>query len=517
MGETVGRWASRVLLAIALCSGVAVGARAQDAQSPVIDQTDQAREHMERGQALFLRRQFTEAAEEFQRAYEILPFSAFLFNAGVAFEKNENFSQAADFFSRYLERDPEASDRDQVRTRIDRLRTRALDQQTQAAAAADAGVPPPDADGGVPLPSEDAGVPPPVVDAGPPTPTPTISADDRRRLLEEFKSVFRITTEPVGAQITVTRDGTVVAQGPSPFTQTLNAGRYSMRIEHPNFRTSEHEFQMEAGVLNNFIVDLAQGIFPGILNVVTNPPNARVFVDHHEHGGVETPVRQVIAEGTHHLWIERAGYVTEERDVQLEFGQVAEINVELRRVDFGRITVNSGQRGAIVYIDEHQVGTVPFDGRASAGPHRLRVEADGMKDYEVTIILRPGQLTPVRVTLRPAVGRGGAWVTAVLSGLLLGGGIVTGVLADDRASDLQALRDAGRLASDDPRITEGFFLSIGADVAFGVSALLGLYALYQFVRDPLPDSTGQVLAPRDWSVEPQAGPTSVGMRGWWRF
>ena len=513
MGETVGRWVTCVLLALATCG--AVPASAQDADAD--PQTDQAREHMERGQALFLSRSYTAAADEFERAYETLPFSAFLFNAGVAYEKNGDFARAADFFARYLERDPDAVDANAVRVRIDRLRTQALDRQGAAVAAdTDAGVAL-DVDAGVASPGADAGPPPPTADAGAPFVATSLTADQRREALVDIKSVFRITTEPVGAQITVTQHHELVAQGPSPFTQTLTAGRYTMRIEHPNFRSSEHEFDIEPGVVNNFIVDLAQGIFPGILNVVTSPPNARVFVDNHEHGGVETPVRQTIAEGTHHLWIERPGFQTVEQDVQLQFGQMANVNLTLERVDFGRLTVTSEVAGATVFIDDHAVGHVPFDGQASAGPHRVRVEADGMKDYEVSVILRPGQLTPVMVTLRPAVSRGGAWVTAVLSGLMLGGGIVAGVLANDRADDLATLRDQGLLASDDPRITEGFFLSIGADVAFGASALLGLYALYQFIKDPLPDSTGRVLAPRDWSVEPQAGPHSVGVLGRWRF
>ncbi len=76
-----------------------------------------------------------------------------------------------------------------------------------------------------------------------------------------------------------------------------------------------------------------------------------------------------------------------------------------------------------------------------------------MKDYETTVDVRQGQVTPIRVRLRRSVGRGGAWVTASLAVLLVGGGAVMGVLSNNLADELAAERDEGRLASDDPRFT----------------------------------------------------------------
>jgi len=53
---------------------------------------------MERGQTLYGAARYIESAEEFLRAYEAQPFAAFLFNAGVAYEKVDDPGRAADYF-----------------------------------------------------------------------------------------------------------------------------------------------------------------------------------------------------------------------------------------------------------------------------------------------------------------------------------------------------------------------------------------------------------------------------------
>ena len=50
----------------------------------------------------------------------------------------------------------------------------------------------------------------------------------------------------------------------------------------------------------------------------------------------------------------------------------------------------------------------------------------------------------------------------------------------------------------------------GADVAFGLSVILGGLALYYFVHDPLPPSEGSVREARDWAFAPMVDPVNGG-------
>ena len=72
-------------------------------------------------------------------------------------------------------------------------------------------------------------------------------------------------------------------------------------------------------------------------------------------------------------------------------------------------------------------------------------------------------------------------------------------------SELEDLRAAGALASDDPRIGRGRWYAIGANGGFGLGGLFGAMSLYSFVRDPLPDSEGFILDIRDWGDSDDEG------------
>jgi len=74
--------------------------------------------HMERGQILYVQGRYIEASQEFLLAFEYQPFSAFLFNAAVAYERFGDSNQAYALFQRYLEKEPNAADRADVEARI---------------------------------------------------------------------------------------------------------------------------------------------------------------------------------------------------------------------------------------------------------------------------------------------------------------------------------------------------------------------------------------------------------------
>ncbi len=324
---------------------------------------------------------------------------------------------------------------------------------------------------------------------------------------QDFKSLLSIRTNPAGAQVTLRQGDRVVSSGPSPFAFTVEQGDYRVVVEHPDYRRIETPVRVRPGKVYLIIVEMSQGEFLGFLRVVTDVPGAHVFIDDHAAGAVgTTPFQNAISTGTHKLWIERPGYLPVQRDVEVGVGEEVLVRTDLTRVDEGRIRVVSNVPGSEIYVDDRLVGTVPYEGDVSAGPHEVRVEADGMKDWEAQLNVRQGQVTPIRVRLKPAVGRGGAWTTAVMGALLVGGGVGMGVYADGLRSDLDAERLAGRLTSNDSRLSTGTWLAVGADISFGLGAALGLLSLYYFLRDPLPDSEATVLEPRDWAFSPYYDP-----------
>jgi hypothetical protein len=484
-----------------------------------------AREHMERGQALHQAGRFIESAEEFLRAYEAQPFAAFLFNAGVAYEKVGDPGRAADYFQRYLTADSQADDAPATEKRIERLRGLARAQAEQAAAqtaAAQAQSAESSAQGQAAI--EEAKRAALAAEAE--------LAAARKRLsdleeqlaqvkgAESFKSLLSVQTKPQDATI-ILKDasGKVLGKGTgSPFAQTLDEGRYIVQVDHPKYKSISTPLTVAPGKVYVIITEMSQGQFLGFLRVVTNVPGAKVFMDKKEEGAVgKTPYQNAVSTGKHHIWVEKPGYEPIEQDIEVGVGDTDEVKFELTRVDYGKIRVLSNRADAQVFIDGKAVGQVPVEHEVKGGQHRVRVTAPDMKVWTENVSVENGQVTPVRVRLRPAVSHAGAWATASVSAALLGAGITTSVMGHKLEDDLKKDRDAGLLTNDDSRVTKGKILYITADVSYLLAAGLAGLATYYFLRDPLPDSEGRVLKPRDWTFAPILTPERAGVTALSRF
>lgn len=480
---------------LALCASLVftpLHADAQRASRPTRQAIEQARTRMEQGQAYFLQGRFAEAAAEFEAAYGIHPFSAFLFNAGVAYETGGDLPHAVEYFVRYVGVETNASERAEVETRIASLRTRIQERDERLAreraereAAIAAGQ-----------------APPPVT-----TETPPPVAAPTAQVVDQLLSLVAVETEPEGATVTISNAGGQVATGPAPLTQTLEHGAYHIVIEHPDYNRFERDFDVQPGVLNRLFLNLSQGEFLGYVRVVSDPPGAGVLVDDRAAGarGV-TPFEGPMQTGHHRLWVEREGYESVEREFDVAVGDEVRIDVALERVSYGRLRVVGNLRGSRIYVDGVQVGAIPWEGQVEGGTHVIRVEHDNMKAWEAPVEISRGQLRPIRVRLRPAAGRGGAIAAGVIGGLFLVGGVGMSIYVNDLYNELERARSAGTLQSDDERLEVGFWLSIGQFIAYGVGGVAAALSLFYALYDDLPPSEGTVLDPRDWAILPMVSP-----------
>jgi hypothetical protein len=326
-------------------------------------------------------------------------------------------------------------------------------------------------------------------------------------VVDQLLSLVAVETEPEGATVTISNASGPVATGPAPLTQTLEHGAYHIVIEHPDYNRFERDFDVQPGVLNRLFLNLSQGEFLGYVRVVSDPPGAGVIVDDREAGARgQTPFEGPLQTGHHHVWIEREGYQPIEREFDIAVGDEVRIDVELERVSYGRLRVVGNLRGARILVDGVQVGAVPWEGQVEGGTHIVRVEHDNMKAWESPVEVARGQLRPIRVRLRPAVGRGGAIAAGVIGGLALGGAIGMSVYVNDLYNDLDRARAAGTLQGDDSRLEVGFWMSIGQYIAYGVAGIAGALSLFYAFYDDLPPSEGTVLDPRDWTLLPMISP-----------
>ncbi len=489
----------RGALLFLLLALVAILSTSAIAQTPAVDspgkRLEGIRAQMEKGQGLYLAGNYSGAAEVFEAGYTTYPYSAFLFNAGVCYQKQNDVDHALAKFKEYLKADPNAPDADKVNARIASL-------ETANAAALAAAASAPTTDAGL---SADGGAAPP------PKPAMILpSADDQNAM----KSLVVIETEPDGAplriyqrldanaaafKIGVANPGwkeVVVTHAPANLT--LDVGHYHVVVEKfRDFNASEADMAVSPGHVHQLKANLSQGQFMAFLRVSANVIGAHAWIDdkkkeHPEWG--ETPHGELVPGGKHVVLVEAPGFEPFLSSVELQHGEQKELEVRMVRVGYGVLRIDASAPVVNVSIDQKpkgvwRSGEEPLDARSDSGSHKVTITSDGRKTFEGLIVVPRGQILPLHVTMIPKYPRGPAWTQAVIGAAFLGGAIFAGVESNKLHDQLQADRDSGALEGSDSRATEGRWFAIGADAGFAMAGIMGALSSYNFIKDPLPESS----------------------------
>lgn len=448
---------------------------------------EKAKEQMERGQEAFNLKNYSEAAGYFEVAFEASPFAAFLYNAGLACEKGRDTARAVEFYRRYLEMEPEASDASEVARKIETLAAAVQAAPTPEQPAAEEPLPEPEEQ-----------------------PSPEISISE-----VEMKSLLSIRTNPEDAAIRIlSPDGTEIISsegGGDSSALTVEKGTYIIEAGHPDYRTVTTEITVTSGQVYVVVVEMSQGAFLGFLKVTADIPGAEVFIDSLEAGSAGvTPFGNVIPAGEHTIWVEKPGYARIEQNVNVAVGEEVELNLTLGRLTFGALKIKTNVKDAEIFVNEKSEGLVDekfyFEQLLPAGEYRVRVLAEGMKDYATDVSIEGGKDSKLLVRMNPKPSRTSGFVSAGFSLALFSAGGAFGGIALNRRNSLEADRRAGRLASDDPRVLNGLLWAVGADISFAVGTIVAGMSLYYFLRDPLPPSEGKLREPVDFAENPESGP-----------
>ena len=178
--------------------------------------------------------------------------------------------------------------------------------------------------------------------------------------------------------------------------------------------------------------------------------------------------------------------------------------------------VGKKSRGAKLFVDEKFACDTPCQQEVAPGSHAVRIEREGMEDYEANLAVKQATQTLVEVQFNPKPPLTRAWTTGVISAAFLGAGIYAGTQAKHREDGLKNDIKAGLLIdNNDPRVNQGKLWSIGADVAFGISAVTGIMSVYNFLRSN-PASVGE-LDEKSVAITPVGLPGGAGVFASGRF
>jgi hypothetical protein len=478
---------SRAALLACLLALIARPAAAQD------EVLETAKQHFDAGQNLYLQGKYIKAADEFMAAYKAKPFPAFLFNAAVCYEKNRDFGRALELYDRFLEEAPHSPDRKLVVKRIEGIRQHlspALPPSTQPA-------------------TQPTKKPP---QAKPKT-TPDLPP-------VKTKGLVVIESEPSGAAIYLEdkKNGIFTR---TPYTGTLSPGKHTVIVELKGYKTGRKNFTARPDRMAYLFFGLSREHTRGWIEVKANVPGADVYVDRKDIGAVgRTPYSGWLKPGEHTIIVEREGYKPITKEVSVKAGEVHDISATLRQVEHGWLKVTGRTtRGSRVLVDGNPVGCESYPCRTelAAGTYEVEVERDGYKSYTKEVTITQASETRLAVRLNAEPSRLKAYVTFSVAAVLLGGGIASGIISNNREDSLEQSLSSGELYdSDDPRILEGKITSVVANSLFALSGAVAGLGLYYLLRDKGPDSYGDVQT-ENIALTPSLAPGVAGLSGTVRF
>jgi hypothetical protein len=423
-----------------------------------------------------------------------------------------SYEKAVEYYRRYLQEQPEATDKAKVEKAIGVLEgeiKRIKDLQAQAGSGAGSGS------------GSDAG-------SGSGSGSAAITVQAPRTPSEEVKALgdakvhglVVIESEPQNASIYFD-DRKNGVKATTPWSGTLE-GEHKVIIEKRGYQVSESTISADPSKLFVLRAVMSQQSNLGWVEISSNIPNSDIFIDDKNQGSVgHTPMSQNISPGKHTFWISAEGYDEYKEEVEIIAGANHQVKASLKGAPVGKLNVlGIGIEDSQIAVDGHVLcERGPCLKGLQQGDHDILVSRPGYKPYRRRINLQAKTETSIRTTLQPEPSRSDAVIAYILAAGFGGGGIYLGLQANQIHDDIQKDINKGNPPPDsnDPRLLRGKIYAIAADAAFGIGGITLLTAVYYTFRDKGSPSTG-LIDVRALSLAPDVGPgyAGVAMGGHWK-
>ena len=144
-----------------------------------------------------------------------------------------------------------------------------------------------------------------------------------------------------------------------------------------------------------------------VLNIVTNPPGATVYIDRRDLGPRGTSPRLLgLAPGKYKVIVELANYMpAESSEIDAPLAEVTKVELTLTpKLEgmTGNLVVNADERGALVEVDGRPRAFTPDIVSLPAGSHRVRVLLKGYRTVEQIVDIKPNDETKLDLVLTQA-------------------------------------------------------------------------------------------------------------------
>ncbi|MCF0245143.1 MAG: PEGA domain-containing protein, partial [Bacteroidaceae bacterium] len=205
---------------------------------------------------------------------------------------------------------------------------------------------------------------------------------------------LKITTSPEsGADVYL--NGRKV--GKSPYTtKELREGEYTIKVTKEMFDSGEKSVKVVRNETSK--VNLAMQPAFGNVTIRTSDADAILTLDGREIG--KGPWTGRVERGKHLLEARRANHRTASKTIDVVANKQLQVDVDAPTPIVGSLNISSDPMGAKIKIDGKDMGETPnIISGLLIGSHTVSLSKQGCGDFEKTISIKEGKITPLEVTL----------------------------------------------------------------------------------------------------------------------
>jgi len=209
---------------------------------------------------------------------------------------------------------------------------------------------------------------------------------------------LRIDSNPQGAYVYI--DGSL--KGKTPLSlKNLLAKTYEVKLTYSGYQDKVERVEVVEGRETRVSFSLLP--LTGGLNILSNPQGAEVYLNG-IYKGITPIMISDLSPGNYQVQLRKSGYKDFLTYVTVYSGMTTSYNFTLVPL-LSTLNIFSTPSSADVYINEVYKGKTPFIiSDLSFGTYNIRISLTGYEDYVESIVLNPGEVKQINVSLKPLYG-----------------------------------------------------------------------------------------------------------------
>ena len=197
------------------------------------------------------------------------------------------------------------------------------------------------------------------------------------------KSTLEIALNPVfgNVEITATQQAEIFIdnelKGTGSYSGILTKGVHTIEARLDKYYTQTQKLDMKTGTTETISFEMEP--VTGSLSVVTDPPEAEIFIDGKSYGTSPKIISDLII-GEYNIELKKENFATVKKQVEIKENERATVNETLG--NFKEITITSIPSDANIILNGKSEGTTPKTITASFGENKLKLTKGGYIDFE---------------------------------------------------------------------------------------------------------------------------------------